>query len=100
MNAWVDLGALAKIVLAGLLTGAGLPALFACALWLLNPAGPSPTARAPGRPPARRAARWPDWSSPWCSRRSAGASPSSSTGVDRSRPGPTRAGRLPRRTSV
>ncbi len=57
MNAWVDLGALAKIVLAGLLTGAGLPALFACALWLLNPAGPSPDG--PGaRPtagPARRA---------------------------------------------
>lgn len=41
MNTWIDLSALWKIVVVGLLTGAGLPALFACALWLLNPCGPA-----------------------------------------------------------
>ncbi|MBD0711527.1 MULTISPECIES: hypothetical protein [unclassified Streptomyces] len=41
MNTWVDVGALSKIVVVGLLTGAGLPALFACALWLLHPVGPA-----------------------------------------------------------
>ncbi|MFD7643417.1 hypothetical protein ACFV4P_22495 [Kitasatospora sp. NPDC059795] len=57
MNAWINLGALAKIVLVGLLTGAGLPALFACALWLLNPLGPAgeDAAARPTAGPARRA---------------------------------------------
>ncbi|OKJ13902.1 hypothetical protein [Kitasatospora sp. CB01950] len=56
MNAWINLGALAKIVVVGLLTGAGLPALFACALWLLNPLGPSTEdAARPTAGPARRA---------------------------------------------
>ncbi|MFD7412642.1 hypothetical protein [Kitasatospora purpeofusca] len=44
MNSWIDLDALWKILVVGLLTGAGLPALFALALRLLNPpAGPAPT---------------------------------------------------------
>ncbi|MEU8543841.1 hypothetical protein AB0C52_28270 [Streptomyces sp. NPDC048717] len=41
MNGWIDPSALLKIIVVGLLTGAGLPALFAIALWLLNPAGPA-----------------------------------------------------------
>ncbi|MFD8480343.1 hypothetical protein [Kitasatospora sp. NPDC059673] len=38
MNSWINLDALWRIVMVGLLTGAGLPALFAIALRLLNPA--------------------------------------------------------------
>ncbi|MFB7677160.1 hypothetical protein ACFC26_37740 [Kitasatospora purpeofusca] len=41
MNSWINLDALWKIVVVGLLTGAGLPALFALGLRLLNPPGPS-----------------------------------------------------------
>ncbi|MFD7448660.1 hypothetical protein [Kitasatospora sp. NPDC059827] len=37
MNSWVNLDALWRIVVVGLLTGAGLPALFALGLRLLNP---------------------------------------------------------------
>ncbi|WP_371502960.1 hypothetical protein OG871_37480 [Kitasatospora sp. NBC_00374] len=37
MNSWINLNALWKIVVVGLLTGAGLPALFALGLRLLNP---------------------------------------------------------------
>ncbi|MFJ5921081.1 hypothetical protein ACIQF6_00605 [Kitasatospora sp. NPDC092948] len=37
MNAWINLNAIWKIVAVGLLTGAGLPALFALALRLLHP---------------------------------------------------------------
>ncbi|WP_030395437.1 hypothetical protein [Kitasatospora purpeofusca] len=40
MNSWINLDALWKIVVVGLLTGAGLPALFALGLRLLNPPGP------------------------------------------------------------
>ncbi|MFE6049962.1 hypothetical protein ACFQ6N_04350 [Kitasatospora sp. NPDC056446] len=41
MNSWVNLDALWRIVVVGLLTGAGLPALFALGLRLLNPPGPA-----------------------------------------------------------
>ncbi|MFE4396117.1 MULTISPECIES: hypothetical protein [Streptomycetaceae] len=41
MNSWVNLDAVWKIVVVGLVTGAGLPALFALGLRLLNPSGPS-----------------------------------------------------------
>ncbi|MGF1431672.1 hypothetical protein [Kitasatospora sp. LaBMicrA B282] len=37
MSSWINLNALWKIVVVGLLTGAGLPALFAIGLRLLNP---------------------------------------------------------------
>ncbi|MGW4378908.1 hypothetical protein [Kitasatospora sp. NPDC004531] len=50
MNSWIDLDALWRIVVVGLLTGAGLPALFALGLRLLHPAP------LPGRPPAERPA--------------------------------------------
>ncbi|MER8099184.1 hypothetical protein [Kitasatospora sp. NPDC094016] len=39
MNAWINLDAVWRIVVVGLLTGAGLPALFALGLRLLNPPG-------------------------------------------------------------
>ncbi|CAN3978293.1 hypothetical protein [Kitasatospora purpeofusca] len=48
MNSWIDLDALWKILVVGLLTGAGLPALFALALRLLNP--PLPTGVPTGVP--------------------------------------------------
>ncbi|WP_327064896.1 hypothetical protein OG500_03640 [Kitasatospora sp. NBC_01250] len=41
MNSWINLNALWKIVVVGLLTGAGLPALFAIGLRLLSPPAPS-----------------------------------------------------------
>ncbi|MGW2873580.1 hypothetical protein [Kitasatospora sp. NPDC001225] len=41
MNSWINLDAVWKIVVVGLVTGAGLPALFALGLRLLNPSGPS-----------------------------------------------------------
>ncbi|MFD9060985.1 hypothetical protein ACFVZ3_05640 [Kitasatospora purpeofusca] len=51
MNSWIDLDALWKILVVGLLTGAGLPALFALALRLLNPpAGPAATGVPAGGP--------------------------------------------------
>jgi hypothetical protein len=43
MNSWIDLHALWKIVVIGLLAGAGLPALFAVGLRALS-AGPHPVA--------------------------------------------------------
>ncbi|MFF1786852.1 hypothetical protein ACFVX9_10340 [Kitasatospora sp. NPDC058243] len=50
MNSWINLDAVWKIVVVGLLTGAGLPALFALGLRLLNPTG------AAGEPAAARPA--------------------------------------------
>ncbi|BAU81393.1 hypothetical protein SLA_0438 [Streptomyces laurentii] len=50
MSTWINLGALWKIVVIGLLTGAGLPALFAVALRLLNPPGPETAPRAAAGP--------------------------------------------------
>lgn len=41
MTNWIDLQALWRIVLVGLICGAGLPALFAVGLRLLVPATPS-----------------------------------------------------------
>ena len=53
MNSWINLNALWKIVVIGLLAGAGLPALFAVGLRALSPrgeasgsAGPAGTAEA------------------------------------------------------
>ncbi|KJY30179.1 hypothetical protein [Streptomyces sp. NRRL S-495] len=40
MNSWINLDALWRIAVVGMLTGAGLPALFALALRLLNPPVP------------------------------------------------------------
>ncbi|MFE7633297.1 hypothetical protein ACFU7Z_04690 [Kitasatospora sp. NPDC057518] len=54
MNSWVNLDAVWKIVVVGLVTGAGLPALFALGLRLLNPSGPSDPSAASG--PADEAA--------------------------------------------
>jgi hypothetical protein len=48
VNSWINLNALWKIIVIGLLTGAGLPALFAIGLRLLSPlppAGPAATDR-------------------------------------------------------
>lgn len=36
MNGWINLNALWKIVVVGLLAGAGLPAVFAIGLWATN----------------------------------------------------------------
>ncbi|GAA2030584.1 hypothetical protein GCM10009839_32930 [Catenulispora yoronensis] len=50
MNSWINLDALWKIVVIGLLAGAGLPALFALGLLALAPSDEtagSPTAAAP-----------------------------------------------------
>ncbi|MFB8238131.1 hypothetical protein ACFC58_16425 [Kitasatospora purpeofusca] len=52
MNSWINLDALWRIVVVGLLTGAGLPALFALALRLLNPPVPSAPAGEPATGPA------------------------------------------------
>ncbi|HET8583028.1 MAG TPA: hypothetical protein VFL65_07225 [Jatrophihabitans sp.] len=41
MSSWIDLQALWRIVLVGLICGAGLPALFAVGLRLLVPATPN-----------------------------------------------------------
>ncbi|PJN25659.1 hypothetical protein [Kitasatospora sp. CB02891] len=51
MNSWINLDAIWRIVVVGLLTGAGLPALFALGLRLLNPA-PLPGRPATDRPTA------------------------------------------------
>ncbi|MFE6749772.1 hypothetical protein ACFVGM_28265 [Kitasatospora purpeofusca] len=48
MNSWINLDALWKIVVVGLLTGAGLPALFALGLRLLNPPAPPALSRSSG----------------------------------------------------
>ncbi|MFF3002528.1 hypothetical protein ACFVTF_06955 [Kitasatospora sp. NPDC057940] len=53
MNSWINLDAVWRIVVVGLLTGAGLPALFALGLRLLNPTG------AAGEPDAVRPAAGP-----------------------------------------
>ncbi|MFF7586335.1 hypothetical protein ACFZCK_02450 [Kitasatospora purpeofusca] len=52
MNSWINLDAVWKIVVVGLLTGAGLPALFALGLRLLNPPGPSGATGEPATGPA------------------------------------------------
>ncbi|MFE7487774.1 hypothetical protein ACFVVU_10195 [Kitasatospora sp. NPDC057965] len=49
MNTWINLNALWKIIVVGLLTGAGLPALFAIGVRALNPP-PPPGAAATERP--------------------------------------------------
>jgi len=41
VNSWINLNALWKIVVVGLLAGAGLPALFAIGLRLLSPPAPA-----------------------------------------------------------
>ncbi|MEV8098264.1 hypothetical protein [Kitasatospora sp. NPDC085879] len=51
MNSWINLDALWKIVLVGLLAGAGLPALFAVGVRALNP-----PPRGGGQPAGRRTA--------------------------------------------
>ncbi|MEY9945282.1 hypothetical protein [Kitasatospora sp. GAS1066B] len=52
MNSWINLNALWKIVVVGLLTGAGLPALFAIGLRLLTPpAPPTPAGQAAAQRP-------------------------------------------------
>lgn len=52
MNSWVNLDALWRIVVVGLLAGAGLPALFAVGLRALNP--PARTAEPAGAAAAGR----------------------------------------------
>ncbi|MFJ7906507.1 hypothetical protein [Kitasatospora sp. NPDC096204] len=42
MNHWIDLNALWKIILVGVLAGAGLPALFAVGVRALYPPAPAP----------------------------------------------------------
>ena len=55
MNAWINLNALWKIVVIGLLAGAGLPALFAVGLRALAPrAGSAGTAAAESAPGSGR----------------------------------------------
>lgn len=88
MNSWINLNALWKIVVVGLLTGAGLPALFALGLRLLNPPIPGVSRPRTGPPPGPSATPWPDCASRWCWQRSAGASPSSSATADRRGAGP------------
>ncbi|MFI9330268.1 hypothetical protein ACIGZJ_22315 [Kitasatospora sp. NPDC052868] len=51
MNSWINLNALWKILVVGLLTGAGLPALFAVGLRTLNPP-PRAGGAVAGRPTA------------------------------------------------
>ncbi len=59
MSSWIDLSAVARVFVVGLLAGAGLPALFAIGLRALAPAGAEaggvPGSQAEGRPPPRRA---------------------------------------------
>ncbi|MET8703036.1 hypothetical protein ACFVUH_22515 [Kitasatospora sp. NPDC058032] len=57
MNSWINLDAVWRIVVVGLLTGAGLPALFALGLRLLNPPGGPTGGPADARPAAGPAAR-------------------------------------------
>ena len=56
MDTWINLNALWKIVVVGLLTGAGLPAVFALGLRTLSPPGPPGPAAAADRGAAGRAA--------------------------------------------
>ncbi|MEO7061431.1 MAG: hypothetical protein ABI083_17055 [Lapillicoccus sp.] len=60
MNSWIDLSAVAKVCVVGLLAGAGLPALFALGLRAVAPAGAAhgdvPGAQAQGRLPRGRMA--------------------------------------------
>ncbi|MFJ7274217.1 hypothetical protein [Kitasatospora sp. NPDC098663] len=59
MNAWINLDAVWRIVVVGLLTGAGLPALFALGLRLLNPPGSPGSIGSIGEPAAVRPAAGP-----------------------------------------
>jgi hypothetical protein len=52
VNNWINLDALWKIVVVGLLAGAGLPALFAVGLRALNPSAPAAGGPAPQSGPA------------------------------------------------
>lgn len=52
MDSWINLNALWKIVVVGLLAGAGLPALFAVGVRVLNP--PAGEGDRPGRAPSAR----------------------------------------------
>ncbi len=60
MSSWINLSAVARVCVVGLLVGAGLPALFAIGLRALAPAGAGdgdfPGAQAQGRLPRRRVA--------------------------------------------
>jgi hypothetical protein len=48
MNQWIDFAAIAKILVGGLICGAGLPALFAVGLRALHMGAPAPVAVSPG----------------------------------------------------
>lgn len=52
MNSWINLTALWKIVVVGLLAGAGLPALFAVGLRALSPARTAGSKEAQGGQPS------------------------------------------------
>ncbi|MEO8828139.1 hypothetical protein [Lapillicoccus sp.] len=60
MSFWINLSAVARVCVVGLLVGAGLPALFAIGLRALAPAGAGdgdlPGSHAQGRLPPRRVA--------------------------------------------
>lgn len=56
MNSWINLSALWKIVVIGLLAGAGLPALFALGLRALNPRSQGAVVGGDGRKGAAGAA--------------------------------------------
>ena len=54
MHSWIDLPALWRIVVVGLICGAGLPALFAVGLRLLVPSAPPDVATIHVAPPRTR----------------------------------------------
>jgi len=54
MNDWIDLSALAKILIGGLVCGAGLPALFAIGLRALHLGAPSESTATAGGGNAER----------------------------------------------
>lgn len=59
MNSWINLSALWKIVVIGLLAGAGLPALFALGLRVLSPRPQAAAAGAAGDPDGQAATSGP-----------------------------------------
>lgn len=50
MNEWINFAALGKVVVAGLLFGAGLPAIFALGLRALHLGAPAPATVGAGQP--------------------------------------------------
>ncbi|MEY9856180.1 hypothetical protein ABH935_001784 [Catenulispora sp. GAS73] len=60
MNSWINLNALWKIVVIGLLAGAGLPALFAVGLRALSPRGGASGSADPGGSAEASAEAQPD----------------------------------------